>query len=295
MQPPIRWVGGKRHMIDLIRPLWNQHVANRTAAQSDQGADQPYWSEPFSGGGALAHELGFGDLGFGDRGCDYPWIAINDTNSQLINMYKQIQSNLDEVNYDLQGWQNDYQTYITVRKQYNLEINDLSPIQAARFYYLNRTCFNGLYRVNLSGRYNTAYGDTMYRPSDQTIDPVYAKLYRTWSITNQPALDYLKDNLRPADFLFLDPPYIDTFNNYHHNPFGIQDLVNLVHFLRSVNNPVVLTNSAGPEIVRYLKQHGFKTYTTESRSRINQTSQPSMIELIATLNIEPLTVTSWTA
>ena len=133
--PVVKWVGGKRQLLDALTPLFPKRVIS--------------YCEPFLGGGAVLFKL-------------QPNIAVvNDINSELIQMYEVIRDNVEELIVALGEHPNEEEHFYNVRdwdrdkKRYN----QLSEVQrAARIIYLNKTCYNGLFRVNNAGEFNTPFG-----------------------------------------------------------------------------------------------------------------------------------------
>ena len=129
-KPILKWAGGKTQMLNDLLPK----------VPSSYGR----YIEPFFGGGALFFAL-------------RPENAIiADSNPELVNMYRQVANNLDDVIDYLKKYKNTSEMFYQVRA---LEWTELPPAEAAaRTIYLNRTCFNGLYRVNRKGQFNVPYG-----------------------------------------------------------------------------------------------------------------------------------------
>ena len=126
--PILKWAGGKRQLIpeliNFIPRKFNNYV------------------EPFVGGGALYFYLARKNS------------IINDSNSEVINLYKEISKNPEMIIKGLKNYKNDEDFYYNVRKS----IPNSKLSKAIRTIYLNRTCFNGLYRVNKKGEFNVPYG-----------------------------------------------------------------------------------------------------------------------------------------
>lgn len=204
--PIIKWAGGKRQLLPVIQNMLPEHYNK--------------YFEPFLGGGAAFFAL-------------KPHLAvINDINKQLINMYLRVRNNPNAVMELLDIYQAAYNTlngnpdkqlnyYYRCRELYNKKIalNESDIEQAALFIFLNKTCFNGLYRVNKSGYFNTS---SAHKP--------YIKLYDSKTFLNVSNIlqsaqilcgDYV-DAVRSAgsgDLVFLDPPYDDTFVDYQAGGF----------------------------------------------------------------------------
>jgi DNA adenine methylase len=175
--PPLKWAGGKRWLVPHLEPIWRSHQQRR-------------YVELFCGGLAVA-------LGF------HPERAVlNDLNPHLINFYKQLRRGLAmtiEARYD-------EKLFYAHRARFNQLIKNggaKSPEAAQLFYYLNRTCFNGLCRFNRSGEFNVPLGQ--YKIVNYADDfHEYRKLFRKWSFTNK---DLAHLAIERDDFIYADPPY----------------------------------------------------------------------------------------
>lgn len=148
MRPILKWAGGKTQMLKDILPRIPEYSGK--------------FIEPFVGGGALYFSL-------------LPENAvIADSNPELINVYVQVANVVDEVITILKGYENTEEMFYSVRA---LDYETLSPVEAAaRTIYLNKTCFNGLYRVNRKGQFNTPFGHYKNPPFATRI--CYAKFLR---------------------------------------------------------------------------------------------------------------------
>ncbi|MBR0253204.1 MAG: Dam family site-specific DNA-(adenine-N6)-methyltransferase, partial [Synergistaceae bacterium] len=132
--PVLKWVGGKRQLIEILSTLLPPKISSYS------------YCEPFVGGGALLFHL-------------QPKKAfVNDINADLIRVYKVIKENVDELIGELKKYKNESDLFYRVRNLDRdiVKYNSLSEIEkAARILYLNKTCYNGLYRVNNSGEFNS--------------------------------------------------------------------------------------------------------------------------------------------
>jgi len=138
IKPIFRWAGGKSWLIKKINEFLPIKFNN--------------YHEPFVGGGAIFFHLR-------PSGSVY----LSDTNYDLINAYSQIRDNVEDVIAKLKLFRNTQEDYYEIRETVFESLID----QAARFFFLNQTCFNGLYRVNLQGKFNVPYG---YRTSNSLLD-----------------------------------------------------------------------------------------------------------------------------
>ena len=200
--PIVKWVGGKRQlMFELLINMPNSY--NR-------------YFEPFIGGGALFFELQ-PQNGY-----------ISDMNEELINLYSTVKDNVYELIADLNKHE--------VSKEYFLEIRNLDRTEkystlsniekASRFIYLNRTCFNGLYRVNSQGQFNVPFGNYK-NPRIVDVDNLIncSKLLKNTEIK---CADFsaILEKVQKGDFVYFDPPYVplnetSSFTSYTKDGFDL--------------------------------------------------------------------------
>jgi DNA adenine methylase len=251
MKPIIKWVGGKTQMLNELKQIITPELL-----------DGHTYYEVFAGGAALAFDL------------QHPQTVINDLNSELINMYTVIRDEPEYLLADLRIHQRRHsdEYYYMIR---NLDRADsvysqLSSVaKAARTIYLNKTCFNGLYRVNSKGYFNSPIGRTS---CGKTPDIVQEELIREMSEYLKTVQFYNTDfhnvtmNAKPGDVFFFDPPYdtdedikSDGFVGYQKEGWKRSDLVRLKAVcdrLVKEGCKVILTNN-DTEYVREL----FKDYS----------------------------------
>lgn len=151
------------------------------------------YHEPFFGGGAVFFHL------------VPPVSYLSDSNEELINMYLVIQKNVDRLIEDLSRHRNDREYYYQVRA---LDVKALTKVQrASRLIYLNKTCFNGLYRVNRKGEFNVPFGSYKH-PRILDVDLLLAAnrvLQRAELMAGD--FEMVLENARPGDLVYFDPPY----------------------------------------------------------------------------------------
>ena len=191
LKPVLKWVGGKRQLLDAIMPYIDKDCST--------------YVEPFIGGGAVLFEL-------------KPKKAIiNDYNEELVNVYNTIKDNPEEL-LEILRVQEEKNKTIGADYFYEIrgidrtdEFEKLNNIErAARIIYLNKTCFNGLYRVNAAGQFNTPYGK--YKNPDIANETTINAM-STYLNTNKIKIlqgDYKQalKGLRKGAFVYLDPPYM---------------------------------------------------------------------------------------
>lgn len=243
-KPILKWAGGKTQMLGELLPK----------VPTSYGR----YIEPFIGGGALFFELNPNDA------------VIADSNLELINMYKQVANNVDVVISCLQKYENTQEMFYNVRA---LEWKDLQEAEAAaRTIYLNKTCFNGLYRVNKKGQFNVPFGK--YKtPKFCDVEALYAasEILQKANIVCGDYLTVLKEYARPGDFVFLDPPYLPIseyadFKRYTKEQFYEEDHVELakeVFRLQELGCYVVLTNSNHPLVHELYKSFNIEVIQTK--------------------------------
>ncbi len=200
--PIVKWVGGKRQlMFELLKNM---------------PEDFNRYFEPFIGGGALFFEL-------------QPDNAyISDMNEELINLYQVVRDNVDELITDLQKHD--------ISKEYFMEIRNIDRTEeyenwsdvkkASRFIYLNRTCFNGMYRVNSKGEFNVPFGHYKNpRIVDENNLINCSNLLQRTEIKHADFSDILK-KVKKGDFVYFDPPYVplsetSSFTSYTKDGFDL--------------------------------------------------------------------------
>lgn len=240
MKPIIKWSGGKTWAIEYVRELI-------TPEMLEQGT----YIEPFCGGAALAFAL------------QPRKVILSDLNSELINMYQVIKCAPDEL-IDKLAWMElshspDY--FYEVRAWDKLSDFSLqNPIlRASRFIYLNKTCFNGLYRVNSKGYFNTPLGrSSSGKPIDITQADKIRKLNSYFTDERNSidfvCADYLTTTAKakPGDIVILDPPYTQTnHTSYQKEGFtweATEKLKAECDRLNALGCYVIIFNEATPEV-----------------------------------------------
>jgi DNA adenine methylase len=245
LNPPLKWAGGKRWLVPKIAAIWHQHEYRR-------------YVEPFCGGLAMS-------LGLKPRRA-----LLNDINPHLINFYSQIQYGL-KLTITMA---NDEQLFYAHRDRFNRMIKQ-GKIQtqpaAQLFYFLNRTCFNGLCRFNQSGEFNVPFGS--YSKINYVSDfHQYKKLFASWKFKSA---DLEALTLESDDFIYADPPYDVEFTTYSSGGFSWEDQVRTGELLASHKGPVVLSNQATPRIVSLYEKLGFTLSFLEAPRRISCTGDRS--------------------
>jgi len=237
-RPPVKWAGGKGQLIAQFEPLFP--------------IDIDLYIEPFVGGGAVFFHLS-------------PSRAVLiDNNPELINFYIVVRDKLQDLFVDLQKHQNDRDYYYSVRA---LDPKKMDPVsRASRFLYLNKTGYNGLWRVNKEGKHNVPFGQYKNpRIVDRKNLILVSRVLRNAEIIRgdfSKSLDYVL----PGAFIYLDPPYhplSDTanFTSYTPDAFGEDEQRRLAEFFKQLDKKgarVMLSNSNTPFIRELYKGYDIK-------------------------------------
>ena len=226
-KPILKWAGGKTQMLGDLLPKVPTSFGR--------------YIEPFFGGGAMFFAL-------------QPENAvIADSNPELINMYREVADHVEDVIQCLKQYENTSEMFYAVRSQ---EWTTLPKAEAAaRTIFLNRTCFNGLYRVNKQGQFNVAYGKYK-NPKICDEDGLRAAsvALQKVDILCGDYLLVLEHYAQPGDFIFLDPPYLPVseyadFKRYTKEQFYEEDHIELSKMIMALHERgcyVILTNSNHP-------------------------------------------------
>lgn len=229
--PVLKWVGGKRQLLSEIKPYIPKDFST--------------YYEPFVGGGAVLFSI------------QPKRAVINDINSELINLYEVIRDDVDLLVEDLKKHENNKEYFYNIRgMDRDREIyNKLTRIEkASRMHYLNKTCFNGLFRVNQAGQFNSPFGN--YKDPNIVNDTVLravSNYFNRVKITFKCGdfEDSVK-RIRKDAFVYFDPPYDPisdsaNFTGYSKGGFDRQEQIRLKKLCDKLDNRGIrflLSNSA---------------------------------------------------
>ena len=255
MNPIIKWTGGKRQLLGDILPLIPNNITT--------------YVEPFLGGAAVLLAL------------TPKRAVVNDANPELVNLYTVVRDNPGELLELLR----EHSAGNTQEYYYEIRALDRDPgyeerpavERAARFIYLNRTCFNGLYRVNSSGYFNVPYG-RYKNPDIVNVDGITAvsEYLRSNDVTiHCGGYANVLSDLPDGAFVYLDPPYMpltttSSFTSYTRDGFTYDDQVTLrdrCAELRERGIQFLQSNSDTPEIRELYGD--FNIRTVQARRAIN--------------------------
>lgn len=269
--PFLKWVGGKRQLMPAIKELIPKKHTD--------------YYEPFIGGGAVLFEL-------------QPKKAIiNDFNEELINVYQTIKENPEELILDLKTHKNESDYFYDLRALDREEsFKNMSNIKkASRVIYLNKTCYNGLYRVNNSGEFNSPFG-RYKNPNivNETTIRAVSKYLNTNNITilNGDFETALK-GIKKGDFVYFDPPYhpvssSSNFTGYIQGGFDMYEQVRLRDLCNELNKKGVsflLSNSATQFIEDLYKDYKI-SYVKANRSINSNAKKRGEIDEVLIRNYE---------
>lgn len=210
---------------------------------------------------------------------------LSDINPHVINFYRWIQHGFDVV--DLSPQDNQVDTFYAKRDQFNHGIRENradTAESALLFYYLNRTCYNGLCRFNRKGLFNVPFG--AYKHIGYLTKSGferYQPIFKRWTFA---CGDFTALTITPDDFLYIDPPYDVPFTSYAKEDFSWYDQCRLVEWLSDYPNPMVVSNQATPRILALYQQAGFQLTQLAAPRRIsNNGDRTPALEMLAYKNI----------
>lgn len=253
VQPFLKWAGGKRQLLKEIE----QYIPKKIST----------YYEPFLGGGAVLFHL------------QHKKAVVNDCNKELINVYEVIRDNVEELIDDLQKHKNEEDYFYNIRKQDRKpEYNEMSNIEkASRTIYLNKTCYNGLFRVNKNGEFNAPFGK--YKNPNIVNDIV---LRAVSNYLNENDIRILNSDFeeavkgaRKGAFVYFDPPYYpisdsSNFTGYTLDGFNEEDHIRLKKVCDNLNErgiKFLLSNSSAPFVIDLYKD--YKIEFVEANRSIN--------------------------
>lgn len=248
LKPFIKWAGGKRQLL----PLLIEHVPK----------EYNRYIEPFIGGGALFLHL-------------QPKIAlINDINPEIINAFNIIKTQHLDLMKKLDKMKNNEDFFYKERKKNPANLNELE--RAARFIYLNKTCFNGLYRENSKGEFNVPFAHHK-NPSFYDADNILSmnRYIKSSDITFS-NLDYkeILANAQKGDFIYLDSPYYPlkktSFTKYSKNDFKDKDHEELAELFKELDKKgcFILMSNSNSQFIKDLYSD-FTILEIDARRSIN--------------------------
>ena len=261
-KPFVKWAGGKRQLLPVI----TSHIPSKFER----------YFEPFLGGGAV-----FFSLVYKER--KTKWF-ISDLNSDLILSYVTIRDKVKELVLSLE---NHAENYSKNQSTYYYKVREANPKneidKVSRLIFLNKTCFNGLYRVNSKGKFNVPVGRYV-NPNIVNKENLFevSKVLQSKdiSIKCQDFEDALK-GVGHGDFVYLDPPYqpvstTASFTSYTESDFDFSDQERLYAKFKALDKKgvkVLLSNSKSGEIIKLFKEFSDGIIEINANRFINSVSQ----------------------
>lgn len=253
LSPPLKWAGGKRWLGNTVRQMWLSAGSARLV-------------EPFVGGLAIA-------LAIRPNGA-----LLNDSNPHLINFYRWLKRGL-KLTLEMR---NESDLFYAYRAEFNRLIREKksdTAEAASLFFYLNRTCFNGLCRFNSRGYFNVPFG--RYKSINYERD--FSRFVGALKNLDFENVDFQQLALHPNDFIYADPPYDVEFTSYSPGGFSWEDQVRLADWLCTHDGPIVASNQATGRIVDLYTKRGFEVQIVEGPRRISCTGDRAPAkEILAT-------------
>lgn len=230
VQPFLKWAGGKRQLLPEI----NKYIPKKFNT----------YYEPFVGAGAVLFHL------------QPKKAVINDINKELINTYIAIRDHVDELIESLRKHKNEKEYFYKIRDlDRKKEYDNISMVErASRIIYLNKTCYNGLFRVNSQGFFNVPFGN--YKNPNIVNEIVLRAVHKYLNSNNITILNVdfeeAVENAKKGDFIYFDPPYdpisdTSSFTGYSLYGFDKDDQIRLKNVFVELDKKgckVLLSNSA---------------------------------------------------
>jgi DNA adenine methylase len=252
--PMFKWSGGKRSEIKFFEHFIPKNIDT--------------YIEPFIGAGALFFYL------------NHTKNIINDTHDEIYNFYNVASTSLAGILSHLERWENTEECYYMVRNEVPLEHTYTPLVQAARFLYLRKTCFRGMYRTNKSGHFNIPFGRyKTYTIPSFTDWSSYQSLLNNTTICHRDFADMFSTyGSCPDNFIFCDPPYLSEFSKYGADDFTEDDHIRLSTCFYQSKAKVMIVVGDHPTIRRlyadsirfkYHKKYAFKIKENRVGDEIN--------------------------
>ncbi len=245
-EPFLRWAGGKNWLIKHLDKLLPKDGINQ-------------YFEPFLGGGSIFFAINPQRRAY-----------LSDLNEDLIQTYLTLRESPESIINILEQFENNKEFYYKIREQ---QFED--PIKkAARFIYLNQTSFNGIYRVNLNGKYNVPYGFRTKNFLEKEKLISVSKRLKNTSLSHGD-FSMIKRKVKEKDLIFLDPPYTVSHNDngfikYNQKLFSLKDqerLSKLIDYIKEKNAYYILTNAAHKKIEEIFNKGDYR-YVKERASLV---------------------------
>ena len=287
LKSPIKWAGGKSKLMNKIETVYSEDFI--------WNSEKYTYIEPFCGGGS--------SWLFVLQKYHPKRIIVNDINPNVINLWKCIQNNpkklceiLDNMisDYLILNWDERKEYFLNLRNTFNsnrhiLIESDMDIRMAAEFLFLNKTCFNGLWRTNSKGEFNTPFG----QPKNQNLNPrIYdidniiglSKLIKNVEFVCCDYKDVIGDDVTGNVLIYMDPPYRGTWGEYSKEAFGEKEQIELSYYMKKLKDRgfyVIQSNSKCDDgfFEEYYKEFEIKTLDGVQRN-IRPTAERKVQEIL---------------
>lgn len=268
IQTIVKWAGGKKQLLNQFKIFFPKNI-NR-------------YFEPFVGGGAVAFHV--------IQNKKPKEIYLSDINEELINCYNTTKNKVEELIKILKEHkkQHNEKYYYKIRSQNPKTLTDIE--RAGRFIYLNKTCFNGLYRVNSKGEFNAPIG-SYTNPSivqeEELIE--ISKILKNITIKIE-SFEKITNNTKKGDFVYLDPPYYPlkkgrSFTTYTKNSFLEKEQEQLAKVFKELDKKgcsVMLSNSDTDFIKNLYKEYNISFVNARRMINCDATKRGAIKEVVIT-------------
>lgn len=249
--PFLKWAGGKSQLLTKYDGFFPVNFKN--------------YFEPFTGGAAVFFHM---------RANREPFQAtLSDLNAELVNCYQVVRDDVEKLITKLKDHKNEPNYFYQLRAQ---DTQKLSKVQrAARLIFLNKTCFNGLYRVNSKGQFNVPFGSYKNpRTCDEKNLRACSMALQDTAINFQ-SFEGILETAEKGDFIYFDPPYqpvspTANFTSYTKNSFSAEDQEKLAQVFRQLHKRGCLLMLSNSDCIFIRKLYkGFRTETVQAMRAIN--------------------------
>ena len=264
----VKWAGGKKQLLNQIKPLLPTKIDN--------------YIEPFVGGGAMAFYI---ISNFSPKK-----VILSDINSELINLYNVVKSNPKELIKELSKLKklNNEKSFYKIRKKKYKEEQIIK--RAARFIYLNKTCFNGLYRVNSGGQFNVPFANYSNPAILNKEDLNSINILLKQSTIECHGFEDVLKTAQKGDFIYFDPPYYPlkkgkSFTKYAKGDFLDNEQKNLALVFEQLDKmgcKLMLSNSDCSFIRDLYKNYKISTVQATRMINCNASKRGKINEVIVT-------------
>jgi DNA adenine methylase len=269
VKPFVKWVGGKRQLLKEIElklpPSFNNYF------------------ELFLGGGAVFFHHDFKS----NQKC-----YLNDYNDELFNLYSVVKSRLPSLLDDLDKHVNEKEYFLEIRALDRIEGFKKSDViaRASRFIYLNKTAFNGMWRVNSKNQYNVPFAN--YKNPDMKPEIALTLASEKLKGATLSCGSYVaqKDKIKKGDFVYLDPPYdplnkTSSFTSYTNSVFGEKEqseLRDFCNYVDSIGAYFMLSNSNTDFVNELYKNYYINTVSAKRNINSNGDKRGAVLEVLVT-------------